>query len=119
MEKKTLQQLRSEIASIDACIFSEIQKRKVLAQAIAERKHARKFPLRDENVEAEVCRRNIFFGKKLGLEESFVLRITKLLIAQSVKWQKEYLQTKTTLLCDVGSRGCHPRIAKQRKGSDL
>jgi chorismate mutase len=95
MKKKTLRQLRSEIASLDASILSSIQKRKLCAEEIAERKKAGKLPLRAKKIEEEVYKRNRGLAKKLGLEESFVLQITKLLIRQSVSWQKRYLKIKS------------------------
>ena len=115
MKKKSLRELRSEIARIDARILEEIEKRKRLAELVADRKISNKTPLRDKAVEAEVYKRNLAFGKKLRLEDSFVSKITKLLITQSVCWQRE----KLTSLRGVGSRERHHRKQKRRNCSHL
>lgn len=95
MKQKSLTELRGEIAKLDALMLRTLHKRKICCEKIAERKRSSREPLRAPNVEEEVYRRNKRVGKDLGLDEAFVLRFTKFVIAHSLKWQRKCLSRKS------------------------
>ena len=84
----TLKQLRKEIADLDMLLLQCVQKRMDCAQKIAERKHAKKLPIRAPRIEKKVITRNLKLGKALGLEKSLVVNLTQLLIVEARKLQK-------------------------------
>lgn len=99
--KETLEDIRTEIAHIDARILQCLHERKSCVERIAEVKQEKHMPLRLPDIEAEVHKRNKHQAQALALEEAFVFQITELIIAQSLRWQKKYLSAKQVTPSEV------------------
>ncbi len=92
VEKRSFEELRSQIASLDECILLSISKRNLCSESLAELKEERSSSLRVPEIEREVYRRNIELAEKLGLEKKFVFQITKLLLRHSLRCQKRHIE---------------------------
>lgn len=91
---KSLQDLRQDLARIDEEILHSLKKRKDCVENIILEKSKKKIPLCHPDVEKQVCYRNLTIGNSLGLEASFILKLSKIFIDQSKEWQKNFIQEK-------------------------
>lgn|GEM_PF-4817824 len=78
---------RKEIHALDQKILEFLAERMKLAKKIGKVKKTIGFSIEDSTQEKKVFDLNIRRGKKLGLEESLVLSLTKELIESSKKCQ--------------------------------
>ncbi len=79
---------RKEIHALDQKILELLAERMKLAKKIGRVKKTIGFSIEDSTQEKKVFDLNIKLGKKLGLEESLVLSLTKELIELSKKCQR-------------------------------
>ena len=90
----SLSNLRDEVAKIDASVLRSLAKRKRVCEKLACVKNREGLSLKDSAVEYRVFRRNSQFANELGLSNEFVCRLTRLLIKESFRWQRDFLQKK-------------------------
>lgn len=79
--------LRERVAQIDAEIAALVASRLQAVEAIGRLKVARRIPVRDERVEAQVVQRLEDASRGLGLSPAFTRDLARLLIEESVRLQ--------------------------------
>ncbi|MCO6431316.1 MAG: bifunctional 3-deoxy-7-phosphoheptulonate synthase/chorismate mutase [Deltaproteobacteria bacterium] len=87
-----INQLRSQINSVDEKIIECLASRRKLVSEIASGKARDGSPLRDSKREQELLVDRIRIGKERGLDAYFVTKVFHEIIDDSVRLQQEYLQ---------------------------
>lgn len=89
MPKKSISFLRKKIDSIDAVLLKDVARRFSLMPEFASLKRKNGMPLRRPARERQLIKERIALGKKRGIKPSFVKRLFRLLISESLEIQKK------------------------------
>ncbi len=92
-----LDNLRQQIAHLDAELLGIVQKRFQLVHRVAEYKYTHAMKIRSQEVEENLIARNLKHGAKLGLDSELVESLTYLLIDHSLQYQMEFFQNEECL----------------------
>lgn len=99
----TLADARVRIDQLDSKLMSLLSERQDLALAVIKAKEEDRISLRDETREREIITRRVQEGRPLGLEPHFVTKIFHELIAESLRVQQDFLQSKLNGAIHTGS----------------
>ncbi len=80
--------IRTKIGEVDNQILKLVKQRLQLARKIGEIKKKSNLPIVDPHVEKEVLERALRWSSELGLNESFTVKLIRLLIAEAVHVQE-------------------------------
>lgn len=84
-----LDNIRKQIAALDARILEQIAARLQLARRAGQLKRIQRIAITDSEVEELIIQENIRIGRSLQLPEQLVREITALLIAYATRVQQE------------------------------
>ncbi|MGB0495396.1 MAG: prephenate dehydratase, partial [Kangiellaceae bacterium] len=131
--KQDLSGIRTSISQLDNDLLSLLDQRRKLSQQVAENKIANDKQLRDQNREKQLLESLILKASKKGLDSHYVTNLYNLIIEDSVKLQKDFLQAannETTVdrlesqnvkatVAILGGNGSYSYIAAKRFFSNL
>ncbi|MDQ7817570.1 MAG: bifunctional 3-deoxy-7-phosphoheptulonate synthase/chorismate mutase [Melioribacteraceae bacterium] len=91
-----IEKLRKEINDVDEKLVKLLAERRRLSKEVILTKETTQSPIRDQKREEELLRRLINFGKKEGLDSTYVSKIYYEVIEDSVRLQQKFVQTSRT-----------------------
>ena len=92
MRSRTMADLRQSLDELDKVILAALGERARLARDMAEIKTEESSRVRDEVREAALLEHRSSYGERLGLDPSFVRRIYREILDDSVRRQQDWLQ---------------------------
>jgi chorismate mutase/prephenate dehydratase len=93
MTTRSVADLRRLVDDIDKVILNALGERARLSKEIVAAKVEHTGPIRDEEREAALLSHRTSFGEQLGLDPTFVRRLYREILDDSVRRQQEWLQT--------------------------
>lgn len=102
--------LRKEINSVDEKLVKLLAQRRKLSKEVILTKETTQSPIRDQRREEELLRRLINYGKKEGLDSTYISKIFYEVIEDSVRLQQKFVQSSRN---DRGSKIKNIKVAIQ------
>jgi chorismate mutase/prephenate dehydratase len=95
MTTRDLADLRKSLDDLDKVILNALGERARLARDITEAKARAASPIRDEDREAALLQHRSAYGERLGLDPTFVRRVYREILDDSVRRQQDWLHEPT------------------------
>ena len=96
MTTRSVADLRRSVDDMDKVILNALGERARLAREIVAAKTEQAGPIRDEERETALLKHRSSYGEQLGLDPSFVRRIYREILDDSVRRQQDWLQAPDT-----------------------
>ena len=93
MDTDQLDNLRTQIRDVTFDIIRQIQKRMEMSRQIGDIKKKLDMDIEDENVEQEIKNQVSVLSNKIGLDNEFTGKIINLILQESVKIQKDFVNS--------------------------